>query len=65
MRNVSDKSCWEIQNAFYIQNTFYIQKRGFPESRAVCDIMWKKYGRSKQAIDDSVILRMRLDWLDN
>jgi hypothetical protein len=33
MRNVSDKSCRENQNAFYIQKLI------FPENRAVCEIM--------------------------
>jgi hypothetical protein len=34
MRNVSDKSCGEIQNTFYIWEPF-------SENRAVYEILWK------------------------
>jgi hypothetical protein len=29
----------------------------FSEIRAVCDIMWKKYGTAGQATDDNIIRR--------
>jgi hypothetical protein len=31
----------------------------FPENSAVYEIMWKKYGRARQATDDNIIRRMR------
>jgi hypothetical protein len=31
----------------------------FFENRAVCEIMWKKYGRVRQATDDNIMWRMR------
>jgi hypothetical protein len=27
----------------------------FPENRAVCEMMWKKYGRTRQVTDNSTI----------
>ena len=41
MRNVSDKSCREIQNTQFMFNDFLV------ENRAVYDIMWKKYGTAR------------------
>ena len=41
MRNVLDKSYRESQNML------------FPESRAIYEIMWGKYGRAGQAADHS------------
>jgi hypothetical protein len=51
-RNVSDKSCTENQNTHFMFNTFL---------RKSCRL-WdnvKKYGRARQATDDSIIQRMR------
>jgi hypothetical protein len=30
-----------------------------PENRTVYEIMWKKYGKARQATDDNIIRRMR------
>jgi hypothetical protein len=48
MKNVSDKSCREIQNTFYAQIFF-----SFFENRAVNEIMWKNSaqpGRTQMTI---------------
>jgi len=49
MRNISGKSLRGNQN------THFVLKNLPPplENQAVYDIMWKKYSRAKQAIDDS------------
>ena len=31
----------------------------FSENRVVYELMWKKYGRARQATDDNITLRMR------
>jgi len=30
----------------------------FPENRAVYEIIWKKYGKARQATDENIIRRM-------
>jgi hypothetical protein len=38
----------------------------YPENRAVCDIMWKKYDEARQTTDDSIIWCMRFAcWVIN
>jgi hypothetical protein len=49
MRNVSGKSC--IEN----QNTQFMFDNVFPGYRVVCEIVWKKYGRTRQTTDDNII----------
>ena len=47
MRNILDKKCREIQNTHF-SNIFS------PENLAFYEIMWKKYGRARQATDDNM-----------
>ena len=47
MRSIS------IKNRMKNQNIFYAQKR-FSENRAVCGIIWKKYGKARQATDENM-----------
>ena len=54
MRNVPDKSCRENQNTHFVFNKF------FPEVRAVYEIMWKIYGRTRQATGGNIIRHMRI-----
>jgi len=54
MRNVSNKSCRENQNTHFVFNQVF-----FPENRIFYEIMRKKYGRFRQATDDTIIRRMR------
>jgi hypothetical protein len=54
MRNFSDKSCSENRNTHFVLSNF------FSENRAVFEIMWEKYGRTRQATDDNIIRRMRV-----
>ena len=53
MRKFSDKSCRRNQNTHCMCNNFF-----FSENRAVYEIIWKKYGRARQATDDYIIRRM-------
>jgi hypothetical protein len=52
IRNVSHKIYRENQNTHFVSNNF-------SENRAVYEIMWKKYGTARQAIDGNIIWRMR------
>ena len=45
MRNVSDRSCGENQNAFYVL---------FLENLALYEIIWKKYFTVGYATDDNM-----------
>jgi hypothetical protein len=49
MGNVSDK------NLRINQNTHFKFSNLFSENRAVYEIMWKKYGRVRQAINGNII----------
>jgi hypothetical protein len=49
MKNVSDKSCREIQHTFYVHYVLF-------ENFAVYEIMWKKYSRARQDTDDNIAL---------
>ena len=49
MRNVSDKSCRENQNTHFVFSNFF----SF-ENHAVYEIVWKKYGRIRQATYDNM-----------
>jgi hypothetical protein len=31
----------------------------FSDGHAICEVIWKKYGRAGQATDDNIIWRMR------
>ena len=53
MRNVLDRFLEKIKTHILCSITF------FPENRAACERMWKKYGIAKQATDDNIIQRMR------
>ena len=52
MRIVSDKSCKENKKARFVQQLF-------SANRTIYEIMWKKYGVTRQATDDNIIRRMR------
>ena len=52
MRNFPDKSRRENQNTHFTFNNI------FSENRAVYEIMWKKYGKTMQAINDNIVGRM-------
>jgi hypothetical protein len=43
MRNVLDENCGEKKNAHSVFNNV------FPGNHAVCEFVWKKYGRIGQA----------------
>jgi hypothetical protein len=51
MKNISVRSCRENQNTFFFQNPS-------SENRAVYENV-EKYGRARQASDDTIIRRMR------
>jgi hypothetical protein len=51
MRNVSDKIVQKIKIQILCSTTF-------SENRAVCEIMWKNYGTTRQATDDNITRRM-------
>ena len=53
MKNISDESCREYQETHFMLNKF------LSEIRSVYELMWKKYGRSGQAIVDNIKRRMR------
>jgi hypothetical protein len=55
-RNVTDKSCRENQNTYFVFSKF------FSEDCAVYEMMMEKYGRARQATDDSIARRMRFAW---
>jgi hypothetical protein len=66
--SISLNSSWNEkcfrQKLYRNKNTHSIFNNYFPESRAVCEIMWKKYGRARQATDDNIIRRMRIScWI--
>ena len=48
MRNCSDKSCRQNQNAHFVFSNL------FSENRAVCVIMWERYCRAGQAADGNM-----------
>jgi hypothetical protein len=54
IRNVSDKSCRENQNAHFMFTN------SFPENSAVCWIMWRKCCRARHTTDSNIIRRMRI-----
>jgi len=54
MRKVSDKSCRENQKSHFMFNNFFF----FRKSCRLLDKV-EKYGRARQATDDSIIRRMR------
>ena len=48
MRNISEKFCRINQNThFRFSNYFFL-------NRDVYEVMWKKYGRGRQAADDDI-----------
>jgi hypothetical protein len=55
MRNVSEKRCRENKSSHFMFSILLF----FSENRAVCEIIWEKYCRTRQATDDSIIGRMR------
>jgi hypothetical protein len=54
MKTLSGKSCRGKQN------THLIFTKLVSESSAVYEIIWKKYGRARQATDGNIIWRMRI-----
>ena len=52
IKNVSDKSSREIQNTHFVFRDF------FYDNRTVYLLMWKKYGRNRDATHISIIRRM-------
>jgi len=54
VRNVGDKSCKGNQNTYFV----IIFP---PENRAVYEMMWKKYGKARQATDDNILRRMPVE----
>jgi beta-galactosidase GanA len=52
MRNVFEKVVQKIKTHILHSITFS------PENRAVCEIMWGKYGREGQVTDGNTIQRM-------
>ena len=54
MRNISGKSSRENQNANFTP------KKDFPETYALYEIIWKRFGTALQATDENKIRRMRL-----
>ena len=54
MRNILTKCFREIQNTRFLFKNFFF------ENRAVCEIMWEKYGGARQAIDDNIMWDMRI-----
>jgi hypothetical protein len=46
--NFSDKSCRENHSTYF---TLII----FSEKGVICKVMWKKYGRARQATDDNIL----------
>ena len=54
VRNVSDKSCTEIQNTHFVFSNFFFA------NRTVCEIMWKKYGWSRQVTADNMKWHTRI-----
>jgi hypothetical protein len=40
--------------------THVLHSIAFSENRAVCEIIWKKYCRTRQATDDNIIRRIRV-----
>ena len=63
IRNVPDKSCRANKTTFYAQKLF-------SENHAVYDILWKKYGTTRQTTHDNMMLRrnhvfcMRVNYSD-
>jgi len=55
MRNISDKSVGEIKTHNPLVSITFS-----PENRAVCEIMWKKYGRAAEATNGNISRRMRI-----
>jgi hypothetical protein len=55
MRNISEKQCRKNQSAYLSLNNFYSE---CPKV-VLCEIMWGKNGRARQATDDNIIRRMR------
>ena len=56
MRNMSDKSCRENQNALFMFSKF------FPENCVVCGMMWKYSVRARRAIyNNSLIYSLRFN----
>ena len=53
MRNVSDKSCRENRNTHFVFGNI-------SENRAFYVVMWKKYCRAGQTVDEKIIRRMRI-----
>jgi len=53
MRNISDKSCRENQHTHLVFNT--PTPTPLKRNNAVCEIMWKKYCRARQATDDNMV----------
>jgi hypothetical protein len=53
MRNVAEQRCREHQHTHFMFNAFVV------ENRAVYEIIYKKYGKARQATDCNITRRMR------